>query len=605
MEESKNGLLKRIINVLGILEATAKNEMHLRELVLCTGWDLDELVGFNLNDLSQALAPLSADLQVLITYIEEPPDSFTEIDEVYDKAQAAFGRLAQLKKALENLDLEGPDKDKLLEFGEDLLNILITIYLRTQSPIAFHILHLLTIVDFDDKDLQPIAASNGKLVRYPCLVPKLKPGRLSDVFSDTANYFSQYYFPNGLHTDGDALMAAHKLFPRVANVLHELGINTQMGFSPRRGVDLGVESNELANGMFSIFFEPGFEGIDFGLSMILSPASRANLGLVVIPFGNLKFSKTFDTWQFNFNLTSGTEGFALGPEGATLLPDADSTQVNLNLQVLKLAATEGQPAFLLGGRTGSRLEIGTLTFEAAIDLDEAAFEIDLLLQVNKGMFVLMPGDGDGFLAKVLPPEGIQLDFDLGLGWSKRSGLYFKGSAGLEAEYNFHQSFLGVLKLESIRLKLSLSESALSFIADAALEVKLGPVTAIIQQIGIRTNTSFVAEGGNAGIANNKISFKPPSGVGLSIDAGGIKGGGFLKFDPDNGEYFGAMELEFKDMFSMKAFGIINTKLPDGSNGFSLLIVITAEFTPIQLGFGFTLNGIGGLLGVNRTVKIEV
>ena len=40
--------------------------------------------------------------------------------------------------------------------------------------------------------------------------------------------------------------------------------------------------------------------------------------------------------------------------------------------------------------------------------------------------------------------------------------------------------------------------------------------------------------------------------------------------------------------------------------FSLLIIIFAEdFTPIPLGYGFTLNGIGGLLGVNRTVVVDV
>ena len=52
-------------------------------------------------------------------------------------------------------------------------------------------------------------------------------------------------------------------------------------------------------------------------------------------------------------------------------------------------------------------------------------------------------------------------------------------------------------------------------------------------------------------------------------------------------------------------GVINTKMPDGSPGFSLLIIITAEFPPIQLGFGFTLNGVGGLLGLNRTARIDV
>ena len=82
------------------------------------------------------------------------------------------------------------------------------------------------------------------------------------------------------------------------------------------------------------------------------------------------------------------------------------------------------------------------------------------------------------------------------------------------------------------------------------------------------------------------------------------GGGFLGLDPAKGEYFGALELSFEGVISLKAVGIINTKLPDGSNGFALLILVTAEFTPIQLGFGFTLIGVGGLLGLNRSLDTE-
>jgi hypothetical protein len=46
-------------------------------------------------------------------------------------------------------------------------------------------------------------------------------------------------------------------------------------------------------------------------------------------------------------------------------------------------------------------------------------------------------------------------------------------------------------------------------------------------------------------------------------------------------------------------------MPDGSKGFSLLIIITAEFaTGFQLGFGFTLIGVGGLLGLNRSMRLQ-
>src|SRR6185436_3089306 len=51
--------------------------------------------------------------------------------------------------------------------------------------------------------------------------------------------------------------------------------------------------------------------------------------------------------------------------------------------------------------------------------------------------------------------------------------------------------------------------------------------------------------------------------------------------------------------------LITTKMPDGSKGFSMLIIISAEFNPaFQLGYGFTLIGVGGLLGLNRTVLLQ-
>ncbi|MFL5335849.1 MAG: DUF6603 domain-containing protein, partial [Geminicoccaceae bacterium] len=71
-----------------------------------------------------------------------------------------------------------------------------------------------------------------------------------------------------------------------------------------------------------------------------------------------------------------------------------------------------------------------------------------------------------------------------------------------------------------------------------------------------------------------------------------------------GEYAGLLELEFEGKFALKAIGLLNTILPGGQPGFSLIIIITAEFPPIQLGFGFALLGVGGLIGLNRSVMVE-
>ena len=61
-----------------------------------------------------------------------------------------------------------------------------------------------------------------------------------------------------------------------------------------------------------------------------------------------------------------------------------------------------------------------------------------------------------------------------------------------------------------------------------------------------------------------VGFKPPNGVGLSIDAGVVKGGGYLYIDSDKGEYAGALELVFAGFLAVKAIGIITTTMPDGA-----------------------------------------
>jgi hypothetical protein len=78
----------------------------------------------------------------------------------------------------------------------------------------------------------------------------------------------------------------------------------------------------------------------------------------------------------------------------------------------------------------------------------------------------------------------------------------------------------------------------------------------------------------------------------------VKGGGFLLFDPDRGEYGGVLDLKLMQI-GVKAIGLLSTKNP---GGWSLLLIITAQLPPIQLGFGFTMTGIGGLLGVQHTIN---
>ena len=137
-------------------------------------------------------------------------------------------------------------------------------------------------------------------------------------------------------------------------------------------------------------------------------------------------------------------------------------------------------------------------------------------------------------------------------------------------------------------------------------IRLGPLAGTVEGVGVSAKLEFPSsKDGNLGPVNiTDFKLVPPTGVGLAFQSESISGGGFLSFDPDNERYAGVLELTVKDKMSIKAIGLITTRMPDGSKGFSLLILITAEFNPVQLGLGFTLNGVGGLFGLHRTVEVE-
>src|SRR5262249_8472938 len=115
------------------------------------------------------------------------------------------------------------------------------------------------------------------------------------------------------------------------------------------------------------------------------------------------------------------------------------------------------------------------------------------------------------------------------------------------------------------------------------------------------------QGGNLGPVDLGFDFVPPNGVGLTIDAAGVvTGGGFIAHDAALSQYAGALELTVHERLSLKAFGLVATRLPDGSPGYSMIVFIPAEgFQPIQLGMGFALLGIGGMVAINRTFDEDV
>ena len=220
-----------------------------------------------------------------------------------------------------------------------------------------------------------------------------------------------------------------------------------------------------------------------------------------------------------------------------------------------------------------------------------------------GKFLPSKVTADEFLIK----QGDSPEFDLSFEWEDGVEVSGTDEGGLEFIIPIDKTFFGSLTLGGIGLKLTPGtpdglETEIR-LYNATLE--LGPFTGTVDGIGMELDVSFPSSGGNLGPVDVGIGFIPPTGIGFVLDAGAVKGGGFLSFDHDAGRYAGALELDFSGLFGFTAVGIVTTKMPDGSKGFSLLLLVNVTFgTPIALGFNFYLAGIGGLIGLHRTMDTE-
>jgi len=269
--------------------------------------------------------------------------------------------------------------------------------------------------------------------------------------------------------------------------------------------------------------------------------------------------------------------------------------------IVKRLTSSVLPEFIPDG-DGTRLEFDRLAFSGEISSSGAGVKV---LAQNSALVLAVDKDGDGFLKEIMPAGETRIGFDLGIGYSSQRGFYLEGGTGLEVILPISKTLRSVT-LQQLMLRLMATTEAKPAHATAeisvALGVKLGPVEASVDRLGIQFRLEF-PENAKSDIS---IGFKPPSGIGILIDSESITGGGFISFDPENHQYAGFLQLEIDDRFALQAICLLNTRLPDGSKGYSLLIIISVEFDPpVQLVLGFNVGGIGGYLGIHRTMNIDV
>ncbi|MBA4056537.1 MAG: hypothetical protein C0490_17615, partial [Marivirga sp.] len=254
--------------------------------------------------------------------------------------------------------------------------------------------------------------------------------------------------------------------------------------------------------------------------------------------------------------------------------------------------------WIFGSSKGTRLEIGRFTNKLSFSpLDE---DIDFNVGIKDCSFMLHKGESDSFIANLLPDKGISGTFQFGIGLSVKKRLYVDGGSGISVVIPMHAALTDSKKnnliLNAIYINGKTAEKEgenNSLETSVSFTASLLGLTASVERIGLLITDA----------KEKPVRFKPPTGIGIAVSIGPIKGGGYVYLDSDKGEYIGALELKFGKRVTLKAICIINTKIPGVD--YSFLVIITTEFDPsLEIGLGFSLKGVGGIFGLHRTINIE-
>lgn len=501
------------------------------------------------------------------------------------------------------------------EFPTQLLQYLLVEYALGIRGRVGEVLKALGVVRLDD-----VPAAPGRLPYTNRELP----------FADLANVLHDpFAITRNAYAWGDSGFRSDRMFENAADLLSGWGI-------PFRFEGLAQEVHDfLTNGAIApadvepqalklqLLREQLTSGAEVGIGLFALPeTTAAKPGFALLPYADAVAAEQIplsDTVTLTFR---GGVDFA-GGIAIVCRPDqpiglfvdivssagAGTPPAAAAAAALALVATPsgGTGLVLLGSTGGSRLEVATASIETGARADSTG-KLDLYVESNLrgGKLVVAPdGDADSFVSTVLPQGGFELDFDLLVGLSREVGFYFGGSGALEVQLPVHVQ-VGPIGVSAVTVALKPAAGSLPVELGATISATLGPLQAVVENLGLRATLTFPAgTGGNLGPVDVSLGFKPPDGAGLSLDLAIITGGGFLSIDSARGEYTGILQFEIAGFIGVTAIGLITTKNPDGSPGFSLLIVLTADFGPgIQLGFGFTLNAVGGILGLNRTMSFD-
>lgn len=569
---------------------------HFKQLMYRLGWKV--------TDLPPQYAALDAAVNTAVTKVESLSDNPSPND-----IAALLQALKNAYEAIQGISTAPPGVDAgafLAEIAERLFELLLTDYLALELPTLYSLLVMLNVIQLEQ---QPATSDRPSFLQVhfnwsqipeilsnPQDIPKLVYGwGTADLNTQRiVDHLSELFLVFGLPvnvTAPDADLAATYA-----------GLDNQPGLDVAKSLVLPFWFGTLAG-----------QQLEAAFALRDLPAAAGKLsGLVIEPQIPQQFPLTLQlTDTIDLRVLAGTNaaslfGLLIRPDGVDIMypfePGTTPPQAGIGIGFDFKPATT---AILFGSQGSTRLELQGASIDLGAGTVDGDFELKLTATLTGLALVLAGGDGDSFIQKLLGTGETRVTIPASVDWSSKLGLSFGGNDAFEVDLHPNLN-LGLISINDLSIQLAVPSPRppdLILGVGASITAQLGPLQAVVAGIGLQLATTF--SDGNVGPFDIGLGFKPPTGVGLSIDAGEVSGGGFLNFDSAHGQYSGALQLEMADFLSVSAIGLLSTKMPDGTPGFSLLIIITADFgAGIQLSFGFTLLAVGGLLGLNRTVLMQ-
>ena len=560
------------------------------------GWDMDALAGLD-------VATLVGVCQAIADTIEEAASNSISLPEVLTRVFEVGGSLESLGRSLSQWSPpNGLPADAAQLLAEDLVHALIDAYLASRVPVlrAGLVLSGTLTVEEDGRALR-VGVGAGRLVRQARRRPRLRPDRLADFVQDPIGTLTG---PAGSGLAAcDAL--ADLLLPMLAELLGEAGIAAEYGGLVPAHAGVSNAEAERARYLLQIcFWAPG-EDAEPDDALLLQRvfvgfAPDANDGgnpmLMLACSG--AFTARLDRPGFSagVSLSGLPRTLRLGRTG--LVGAGADASPSIRADVSR-PGTAGGEALRIGEDGGLCFTLGGM--ELAFEFSPGPPpDLTMLLDLRDMAFGIASEGRDALASELMSGSSDSaLGGDLSLALSLRHGLSLSGRVELARTWASVLS-TPALSIGPVRAGARMDDRGLGMRIEATLDTRLGPLAITVEDIGLRFDLGATPNGAPGAGLMPALRLSGPKGIALSFGEGPVKGGGYLYFDPEAALYAGAVQLSMKAL-SFNAVGVVTTRLPDGSDGFSMLLVITAEFPPIQLGFGFSLIGIGGLAGIHRNM----